>query len=303
MKKVIGIFGIGLAVGLACAGLTACSGLAGLLGLKDGADGATGLPGPTIRLAVGTEAVYSGGSVLLASAEGAGSATLVATTLSIVNKTGHTLALTGSPTVALLSSWGEKYDGRVSIPSPKLSVDTSGLSTSVAADAASGNSFRVILQGEDLVGGMEHGRIAIPLLDTSSQESYTFIAELYGLSGRNGLSVAISTSATDIVGSPSLELLQGGTVIYSLTPVSTGSGWIVPAFPFVGGSYDFVVTVDSTSIPVEASSGLLNGIAINPASFSASFTGTGPYQEITTIAALQISGTAAIDLNLSSIPW
>lgn len=56
---------IDLAASLPSAGLMSCSSLAGLLGLKDGADGTKDLPEPAVRLAVGNEAVYSGGGVLL----------------------------------------------------------------------------------------------------------------------------------------------------------------------------------------------------------------------------------------------
>lgn len=173
----------GLALFVLVLALGSCSGMAEMMGItngKDGATGATGAEGPNLYLentATG-ERIYSGGSIFL----GLVTSGTTTSTFEVINKTGDSLTMTGSPNYLVGgASRLTTYAGVTSTWSGRISDDDSGLS-GVVASGASGNTFSLTLTyaGPDAV---TYKRFTLPLHDDATGEDLVLSFEAYGMCG------------------------------------------------------------------------------------------------------------------------
>lgn len=165
--------------------LGSCSGMAEMLGItngKDGATGATGAEGPNLYLENTTtgERIYSGGSVFL----GLITSGTTTSTFEVINKTGDSLAMTGSPNYLVGgSSRKTTYAGVTSTNSDAILDDDSGLAGVLADGATSGNTFSLTLVYASAADAVTYKRFTLPLHDDATGEDILLSFEAYGMCG------------------------------------------------------------------------------------------------------------------------
>jgi hypothetical protein len=128
-----------------------------------------------------------------------------------------------------------------------------------------------------------------------------------GPSTISGSATAQASYYGTMLGTPTVELQQGGVVKYTLVLGSIADGWSLSPTQVLKGTYDLHIVVQNTFSPPTVGTLMVNAATIDTSgmtySYSTAPTGGAPYTGDALVPGLVIGQDADVEVTLQSIPW